>query len=207
LCNTFLHWTIFKERSQGAILRIKTLANKRFVNYLVRFASSEHRGLLACLKTPLILHHGVVFQATRRALTSIRTWSGEPDIDTGHLPRFGQRHRLRTDQQRGQPHGEHPPLEKAPTCCFACPYFKGGFYPLAAPADSSEPVIASRTSTFSLGAGPSSSSPALSASSAPSSALPDPDRHKPMFKLPGSSAPSDPDRHKPAFKLSVLRAF
>jgi hypothetical protein len=99
LCNTFLHWTIFKERSQGAILRIKTLANKRFVNYLVRFASSEHRGLLACLKTPLILHHGVVFQATRRALTSIRTWSGEPDIDTGHLPRFGQRHRLRTDQQ------------------------------------------------------------------------------------------------------------
>ena len=84
LCNTFLHWTIFKERSQGAILRIKTLANKRFVNYLVRFASSEHRGLLAGLKTPLILHHGVVFQATRRALTSIRTWSGEPDIDTGH---------------------------------------------------------------------------------------------------------------------------
>ena len=99
------------------------------------------------------------------------------------------------------------PLEKAPTCCFACPYFKGGFYPLAAPADSSEPVVASRASTFSLGAGPSSSSPALSASSAPSSALPDPDRHKPMFKLPGSSAPSDPDRHKPAFKLSVLRAF
>jgi hypothetical protein len=104
---------------------------------------------------------------------------------------------------------------------FRMPVFQRRFLPLAAPADSSEPVVASRASTFSLGAGPSSSSPALSASSAPSSALPDPDRHKPMSKLPGllrlliqidtsprSSfrffAPSNPDRHKPMSKLPGL---